>query len=319
LFIKYFYMSANFHPEAIMNIEYYRNFVEIVRCGTISAAARKLLIAQPALSAQLKVLERDIGVQLLERTARRVVPTAAGVILYEKAQKILALQSAAEKEIAVSLRGAQGTLWLAMDTGQPDAWALNMLSGFRQAHPDIVFELFETPAERMLDALRDGVAELGLTRDFGESHPALEILSAAETRLFAVFRRGNPWLSSAIREVPLRLLRGAPLSLPRALRPAVEAACGALGFDADIVFSVESRAAALSWAERGETVAIVAASHTGPRDDRDVCLRPLSLPADRQRSALVHLEGHPLSRVARMWVEYCANHNNIISNMDIPS
>lgn len=71
-----------------MNLTYYQNFVTIVECGTISAASRKLLIAQPALSAQLKALEREFGTELLERTARKVILTKAGKILYEKAKHI---------------------------------------------------------------------------------------------------------------------------------------------------------------------------------------------------------------------------------------
>ena len=91
-----------------MNLTYYRNFVEIVECGTISAASRKLLIAQPALSAQLKSMERELGAELLERTARQVVPTDAGRILYEKAKNMLMLQDVVEKEIAACVRGSRG-------------------------------------------------------------------------------------------------------------------------------------------------------------------------------------------------------------------
>ena len=64
-----------------MNMEFYRNFIEVVEAGTISAASRKLLIAQPALSNQIKALERQYNAKLFIRDSRRIVLTDAGEIL----------------------------------------------------------------------------------------------------------------------------------------------------------------------------------------------------------------------------------------------
>ena len=83
-----------------MNIDVYRNFVQIVEEGSISAAARKVLIAQPALSSQMKSLEQTIGAKLFIRGAQKISVTDAGMILYRRAKDMLAIEDAALKEVS---------------------------------------------------------------------------------------------------------------------------------------------------------------------------------------------------------------------------
>ncbi len=73
-----------------MNLRTLRYFVAVAEAGSLSAAALAIPIAQPALSRQMRDLEADLGVQLLERLPRGVVLTPAGATLFESAQRILA-------------------------------------------------------------------------------------------------------------------------------------------------------------------------------------------------------------------------------------
>lgn len=75
-----------------MDIEYYKNYVEIVEKGNISAAARNCHLAQPALSNQLKVLEKFYGAKLLIRGSRKVELTEAEKIVYKGAKKLVELE-----------------------------------------------------------------------------------------------------------------------------------------------------------------------------------------------------------------------------------
>jgi LysR family transcriptional regulator, nitrogen assimilation regulatory protein len=72
-----------------MNLKTLKYFVAIADAGSFTAAATSLAIAQPALTRQLHELERELGVELLQRLPRGVRLTQAGVVLYESAQKIL--------------------------------------------------------------------------------------------------------------------------------------------------------------------------------------------------------------------------------------
>src|ERR1051326_6560951 len=67
-------------------------FCAVVERESFSQAARRLGVTQPAVSLQVRSLEKRLGQQLLDRSGRRVVPTEAGLRLYRSAQRMLALE-----------------------------------------------------------------------------------------------------------------------------------------------------------------------------------------------------------------------------------
>ena len=95
-----------------MDIEHYRNFIAIVDCGNISAAAQHLHVAQPALTAQVKAMQRKFGAELLRvrRGARSVELTDAGAILYNKARFLCAIEDSVKSEIISVVNGISGKL-----------------------------------------------------------------------------------------------------------------------------------------------------------------------------------------------------------------
>src|ERR1700712_3653674 len=72
-----------------MQFRQLRYFVKIVEAGSFSRAAATIHVAQPALSQQIHELEERLGLQLLQRSARGVTPTAAGDVLFHEATAIL--------------------------------------------------------------------------------------------------------------------------------------------------------------------------------------------------------------------------------------
>ena len=88
-----------------MILEHWKNFIAIIDAGTITAASKKLLIAQPALSNQLKKLEQLYGTQLVIRQPRRLELTDAGMILYQKAKRMCEIEQSAQNEIASGFSG----------------------------------------------------------------------------------------------------------------------------------------------------------------------------------------------------------------------
>src|SRR6201999_2096496 len=74
---------------AVMQFRQLRYFVKVVEAGSFSRAAETVHVAQPALSQQVAQLEEELGLALLQRTARGVHPTAAGEVFYREASAIL--------------------------------------------------------------------------------------------------------------------------------------------------------------------------------------------------------------------------------------
>jgi DNA-binding transcriptional LysR family regulator len=123
------------------------------------AAAREH-IAQPALSQQIRRLEEEVGLALVERTTRRVAITAAGDLLVARARRVLAELEAADAELG-ALRGVQSGRVLvgALHTMGPIDLAL-VLADFHNRHPGIELTVRENSSEELAEMLR--VDELDL-------------------------------------------------------------------------------------------------------------------------------------------------------------
>src|SRR5690349_7192183 len=117
-------------------------------------AAEREHIAQPALSQQIRRLEAELGLTLVERTTRRVAMTQAGDVLVARARRVLAELEAAEAEMA-SLAGVQaGRLSVgALHTMGPVDLSL-LLSAFHGAHPAVELTVREQSSEELAEMLR---------------------------------------------------------------------------------------------------------------------------------------------------------------------
>lgn len=82
-----------------MNLDFYRNYIKIIDCGTLSGAARELHIAQSTLSSQIRVLEEEYGSELFLRGNRRLELTETGKLLYEKSKTIMMRRMYASAEV----------------------------------------------------------------------------------------------------------------------------------------------------------------------------------------------------------------------------
>jgi DNA-binding transcriptional LysR family regulator len=87
------------------NLYQLTTFVTVISEGSMTAAADKLFLTQPAVSQQIRNLEEDLGVELLVRGVRQIKPTPHGEVLFEHAKKILQLVQQAE--IAIKSLGAE--------------------------------------------------------------------------------------------------------------------------------------------------------------------------------------------------------------------
>ena len=90
-----------------MNLKQLEYFTAIAEAGSITGAAAQLHIAQPPLSHQLRALEEELGVQLVQRGPRRCTLTEAGRHLYERARQILELTETTRGELC-TLAGESG-------------------------------------------------------------------------------------------------------------------------------------------------------------------------------------------------------------------
>lgn len=286
---------------------YYRNFVEVVDCGTISAAARKLLIAQPALSGQINALEAAYGAKLLERGSRHVTLTDAGKILYEKAKIIVYLEDVAFRDIESCVHGTKGTLWLGT-SNLTDSFSSNLLLDFSEEYPDIRFEIYETNADALQELISSNVIEIGILRSHGNTYPDFKVAFSKEENMVAVFKRGSGLLPEDVEEIPVSMLYGVPLSVSKGMRRIVNAACKEAGFDADLVSVSGTRSTALLWASSGACVSLIPAFSVSQYEDETYCCRRIAGDTMAIFCNFIYRQNRPLSMVARSFLDFCQDY-----------
>ena len=138
-------------------------FCAVVERRSFSQAAERLGVTQPAVSLQVRALEKRLGLQLLDRSGRRVEPTEAGVRLFRGAQRLLQLEEQMLDEVASDARGAlTGELSIGASTGPAAVAVPILLCEFQQRHPDLRVALEVHDTQTVVDLVADRELELGI-------------------------------------------------------------------------------------------------------------------------------------------------------------
>lgn len=178
-------------------------FVAVVEERSFTRAARRVQVAQSAVSASVARLERELRTELLDRGWRDVVPTAAGQIVYRQALTVLGCLQNITDELAAQASGLIGTVsvGVVLSTGGLDLPAA--VRRFQLVHPhvDIRIELIAGPAHTRLEPVQQGALDLALVT---AAHPIpddVHFTPVTEIQLVLACRAGDPLATR--RAVPL--------------------------------------------------------------------------------------------------------------------
>ena len=137
-----------------MNLKEQQYIVTIANCGSITQAAKRLGVTQPALSSYLSNVENTLGAPLFERTGRRLVPTYLGEVYLEKAHKILALGEEFQQQVDQVVSGYQGRLRVGIPIRRSPHLVPSALKVFRSYYPNVELT-FQEGNQRVLRQLLD--------------------------------------------------------------------------------------------------------------------------------------------------------------------
>lgn len=149
-------------------------FLATVEHGTMTAAAEAEGIAQPAISVHLRNLERFYGAALMERSGRRVRPTAAGELVAAQTRRILGLVDDLDHAVAdlAGLRG--GRLVVGASATVAETWLPNILGRFRRAHPAVELEVRLGNSEHVVREIRERALAFGVV---GKPEPEPDLIA----------------------------------------------------------------------------------------------------------------------------------------------
>jgi DNA-binding transcriptional LysR family regulator len=148
-------------------------FLEIVRLGTFTAAARHVHLSQPALTASIHRLEDEVGARLLDRGPGGATPTAAGRALIPWAEAALAAVARARRAVREIERLEAGEVRIGAGSTACAVLLPPVLAAFHEAYPAIHLFLREAAADAVEPAIASGELDLGVVAD-GGTEPWLE-------------------------------------------------------------------------------------------------------------------------------------------------
>jgi len=245
-----------------LELRHLRYFIAVAEELHFGRAARKLGITQPPLSLQIQRLEAELGVQLFERTNRRVQLTPAGKTLLEEGRHVVADFNSATDAARRAARGETGSLTVAFAASVMFLSLPRIIRRFRAQFPNVRLELGELPTGPQIIALRNGELDIGFLRE-----PSRDAELTTET----VMREGLLLALSKRHELANRKrLRLADVAnedfvlFPRDLAPGlyahVLAVCAEAGVHPRIVQTSRELYTTVSLVEAGLGVTIIPAS-----------------------------------------------------------
>ncbi len=138
-------------------------FCAVVERKSFSQAAERLGVTQPAVSLQVRSLEKRLGRKLLDRSGRRVEPTEAGLALYRGAQRMLALEGQLIEELDAGEDGElRGTLEVGASTGPGSTVVPVLLCEFQRENPGVAVSLSISDTQSVVDRVAERELELGV-------------------------------------------------------------------------------------------------------------------------------------------------------------
>jgi LysR family hydrogen peroxide-inducible transcriptional activator len=184
----------------MVSLKQLRYFVTVARTGHFGAAAERCAVTQPALSMQIQELERELGLQLLERGRKRAELTAGGQEIAARAARVLA----DVRDLVDSARhfadGFAGPFRLGAIPSIAPYMLPQLLPLIRARYPALDLHLRETQTQRLLEELVDGDLDLVLLA-LPVEHPGVQTLSLFEDRFLLAVPASRP-IGNYVRATP---------------------------------------------------------------------------------------------------------------------
>lgn len=243
---------------SVRDLHRLRTFALVLDLGSISAAADVLGYTQSAVSQQLAVLEREVGVALVDRTQRPLRATPAGAILRPHVDRVLAAVGSADA-VVEDLRGGSPRLRVAAFPSALSSFVPAAVRELRRGHAALVVQVLQFETREAIDGLRSGDADIAIVHHMpGAAVPDLSGLRRRPLlvdHLYVVVPERHP----LARRDTVRIdeLEGEPLILPRRDTPAgrfravVEHLCAQAGFSPRVAYELDDLPAAQAFVAAG--------------------------------------------------------------------
>ncbi|MER6328925.1 LysR family transcriptional regulator [Streptomyces sp. NPDC001034] len=252
-----------------MELRQLEYFVAVAEERNFTRAAERVHISQSGVSAQIRQLERELGADLFDRSARTVTLTVAGEAALEHARAALAAAGAVGQAVGEVTDLIRGRLTVGMVVGCTVAPLFDALAAFHRAHPGVEISLVEDDSDRLAEGVRAGTVDLALVGAAAIAPEGLDALTLVSERLVAAVPPGHPL--AGLPRVRLSDLLAHPIvCMPpgTGLRAVFDRDCAARGLHPVVTLQATAADAIADLAARGLAVAVLSESMAARHAER---------------------------------------------------
>lgn len=195
--------------DMMANLEYYKVFYHVVKCGSVTQAAGLLSLSQPAVSQSLKQLESALGVVLLKRTSHGITPTAEGRQLFSYVEKGYEQFEAGEKWLLQMRSLERGEITIGASDMTLRFFLLPYLERFHEKYPGIKVYVTNGPTPATMKLLREGKIDFGVVSGPLSREESIGMFPVK--KIEDIFVIGKKFSGYAGKTHPLKLLEQLPL------------------------------------------------------------------------------------------------------------
>lgn len=283
-----------------MDISQLRTLIHVAELGSLSKAADRLHIAQPALSRQIRLLEEELGVRLFDRHGRGMVVTEHGRDVLRHALRIMAEMEEIRAVVSDEDAPLRGHVSIGMPPTAADILSEPLVSAFRDTHPDATLRIVSAYSGYLLDWMHRGEVDAAILYD-PKSARALRIRPLLEETLFLIGPPGSGL--SLKRPVEFATLQEQRLLLPsvgHGLRSLIDRYAEEAGIALTVKVEAESYATLKSLVGNGHGVTVLPlAPIHGELTEGRLCAAPLVNPVPMRRLIMSYPTDRPVPRLAR--------------------
>ena len=174
-----------------MDFDQITTFVEVAHAGTFSRAAQRLYRTQPAISTQIRLLEKHCGQPLFLRQARRVELTVAGRILLRYGERLRELRDAALADLEAMRRHPRGRVVIAANEATVLYILPAMILEFKRAYPEVRIEIIRNFSRKIVEKVLENTADFGVVT-LPYKHAHLHVLPIHRDEMVVLVPPGHP-------------------------------------------------------------------------------------------------------------------------------
>lgn len=236
-----------------MNLKQLRYFLAVAEEKQITAAAKRLFIAQPPLSYQLKQLEKELDVKLFIRTSHGIELTEAGMELRNYGERILSLADKAKVQVQKTAQGELGTIKIGSASSSVGELPSIKFQELTKFYPDVSFDIYEDNTFGVLEKLTNGTIDLGIVRTPFKRH-GLDSKTITNEKMMAVTT--DPY-TLAKKKIDLHGLVSKPLIIYRRFENIFNESFSHRGLIPFYAVKCDDSRTAILWAKKGMGLALV--------------------------------------------------------------